>query len=87
MDISVLPPLFDFCRERHGPICAFYIPLLNDYEVGKLITDKSKISMGLNDIPARLLKLALVYTVEPLTYIYYLRIQKSVFLKMFKTAK
>ena len=43
--------------------------------------------MGPDDIPARLLKLFLPYTVEPLTYVYNLCIQKSVFLKMFKTAK
>ena len=80
--------LLDFCRERHGPSHAFHIPLLNVYEKGRLITDlKSKKSMGPNDIPARLLKLALLYIAEPLTYIYNLCIQKSVFPKMFKTTK
>ena len=43
--------------------------------------------MGPDDVPARLLKLALPYTVEPLTYIYKLCILKSVFPKMFKTSK
>ena len=60
--------LLDFCRERRGPSHAFHIPLLSVYEVGKLITGlKSKTSMGPDDIPARLLKLALPYIVEPLT--------------------
>ena len=39
--------------------------------------------MGPDDIPTYLLKLALPYTVEPLTYIYNLCIQKNVFPKMF----
>ena len=43
--------------------------------------------MGPDDIPARLLKPAIPYIVESLTYIYNLGIQKSVFPKMFKTAK
>ena len=80
--------LLDFCRERRGPSRAFHIPLLNVYEVGRLITDlESKKSMGPDDIPARLLKLALPYTVELLTYIYNLYIQKMSSLKCSKTAK
>ena len=43
--------------------------------------------MGPDDIPALLLKFSLPYIVEPRTYIYNLCIQKSVFPKMFKTAK
>ena len=78
----------DFCKERRGPSYAFHIPLLSVCEVGKLITGlKSKKSMGTDDVPAHLLKLALPYTVEPLTCIYNLCIPKSVFPKMFKTAK
>ena len=80
--------LLDFCMERRGPSRAFHILLLNVYEVGRLITDlKSKKYMGLDNIPARLLKLALPYIVEPLTDIYNVCIQKSVFPNMFKTAK
>ena len=80
--------LLDFCRERRGPSRAFHICLLNVYEVGRLRTDlKSKKSMGPDDVPARLLKLTLSHIVEPLTYIYNNCIQKSVFPKMFKTAK
>ena len=80
--------LLDFCRERRGPSHAFHIPLLSVYEVGKLITGlKSNKSMGPDDIPTRLLKLALPYIIEPHTYIYNLSIQKSVFPKMFKTVK
>ena len=80
--------LLDFCRERRGPSHAFHIPLLCVYEVGKLLAGlNSKTSVGPDDIPARLLKLALPYIVEPLTYIYNLCIQKGVFPKMFKTSK
>ena len=80
--------LLDFCREKRGPSRAFYIPLLTVYEVGKLITSlTSKRSMGPDNIPTYLLKLALPYVVEPLTYIYNLCIQKNVFPKIFKTAK
>ena len=80
--------LLDFCRERRSSSHTFHIPLLSVYEVGKLITGlNSKRSMGPDDIPARLLKLALPYIVKPLTYIYNLCIQRSVFPKMLKTAK
>ena len=82
------PSLIDFCREKRGPLSAFHIPLLTVYEVGKLITGlTSKKSMGPDNIPAYLLKLALPYVVESLTYIYKLCIQKNVFPKIFKTAK
>ena len=82
------PSLLDFCQERRGPYHGFDIPLLNVYEVGKLITGLSnKKSMGPDDIPAHLLKIALPYIVEPLTYIYNLCIEKNIFPKMFKTAK
>ena len=43
--------------------------------------------MGPDNIPTYLLKLALPYVVESLTYIYNLYIQKNVFPKIFKTAK
>ena len=82
------PSLIDFCRENRGPLSAFHIPLLTVHEVGKLITGlTSKKSMGPDNIPAYLLKLALPYVVESLTYIYNLCIQKNVFPKIFKTAK
>ena len=63
--------LLDFCREKREPSHAFHIPLLTVYEVGKLITGlTSKRSMGPDNIPTYLLKLALPYVVESLTYIY-----------------
>ena len=72
--------MLDFCRERRGLSRAFHIPLRNVYGVGRLITGlKNTKSMGPDDVPARLLKLALPYIVEPLTYKYNLCIQKSVF--------
>ena len=43
--------------------------------------------MGPDDIPAHLLKLALLYIVKSFTYLYNLCIQKSIFPEMFKTAK
>ena len=80
--------LLDFCMGKRGPSHAFHIPLLTVYEVGKLITGlTSKRSMGPDNIPNYLLKLALPYVVEPLTYIYNHCIQKNVFPKIFKTAK
>ena len=36
--------LLDFCRERRGPFRAFHTPLLNVYEVGKLITGLKSIT-------------------------------------------
>ena len=60
--------LIDFCREKQGPSRAFHIPLLTVYEVGKLITGlASKKSMGPDNIPTYLLKLALPYVVESIT--------------------
>ena len=80
--------LIDFCREKRGPSRAFHIPLLTVYEVGKLITGlTSKKSMGPDNIPTYLLKLAIPYVVDSLTYIYNLCIQKNIFPKIFKTAK
>ena len=62
--------LLDFCKERRAPSHAFHIPLLSVYEVGKLITGlKREKKKGPDDIPARLLKLAFPYIVEPFTYI------------------
>ena len=79
--------MLDFCRERRGPSHAFHIPQLSVYEEGKLLTGlKSKKIVGPDDIPARLLKLALPYKVRTLTYKYNLCIQKSVFPEIFKTA-
>ena len=43
--------------------------------------------MGSDNMPTYLLKFALPYIVEPLTYIYNLYIKKNVFPKMLKTAK
>ena len=80
--------LIDFCREKRGSSRAFHIPLLTAYEVGKLIAGlTSKTFMGPDNIPTYLLKLAIPYVVDSLTYIYNLCIQKNVFPKIFKTAK
>ena len=80
--------LIDFCREKRGPSRAFHIPLLTVYEVGKLITGlTSKKSMGPDNVPTYLLKLAIPYVVDSLTYIYNLCIQKIYFLKYSKQPK
>ena len=74
--------LTDFCREKREPSRAFHIPLLTVHEVEKLITGlTSKKSICPDNIPTYLLKLALPYVVEPLTYIYNLCIKKMYFLK------
>ena len=80
--------LINFCREKRGPSRAFHIPLFTVYEVGKLNTGlTSKKSMGPDNIPTYLLKLALPYVAESLTYIYNLCIQKMYFLKYSKQPK
>ena len=57
-------------------------------DVGKCIsTMPNNKSTGRNNISPCLLKLALPYIVEPLTYIYDLSIQKSVFATILKKAK
>ena len=70
--------LIDFCREKRGPSRAFHIPPLTVYEVGKIITGLTrKRSMGPDNIPTYLLKLALPYVVDSLTYIYNLCIKNK----------
>ena len=81
--------LIDFCKEKRGPSRAFDIPLLTVYEVEKLITGlTSKQSIGPDNIPTYLLKLAIPYVVDSLTYIYNLCIKKKKKIpKIFKTVK
>ena len=75
MDMSVLLScLISAGKGADPPIHSTYLYCVD--EVGKLTGLKSKKSMGPDDIPARLLKPALPYIVEPLTYIYNLCIQK-----------
>ena len=91
--------LLDFCRERRGPSHASHIPLLiclwsrvayhrlNKEKTNKQTKNKNKNkkSMGPDNMPAHLLKLALPYIVEPLTY--KILCKTSVFPKILKTAR
>ena len=63
--------LRDFCDKTLNPNDSFIIPPVTVLDVGKYITmmDNNK-SMGHDNINTFLLKLALPYIVEPLTYIY-----------------
>ena len=80
--------LQQFCKSKLKNNQSFEIPLLAVNEVGKLISDlKNKKSMGPDKLTAYLLKLALPYIVEPLTYIYNLSIQQSIFPSLLKDAK
>ena len=80
--------LAEFCADRVRSETVFLVPNITIPEVGKFITDmKNKKSMGPDDIPAFLLKLALPFIVEPLTYIYNLCIDQNTFPEMLKVAK
>ena len=96
VDDSCLPsdsfqttPVFaQFCKERLKPTDTCTIPEMAVHEVGKYIMQlKNKKSMGSDNINAFLLKTALPYIVEPLTYIYNLCINQGVFPRPLKQAK
>ena len=84
--------IYVLLQEKRGPSHAFYIPLLTVYEVAKRISGlANKIPMGPDNIPTHLLKLFLLYTIEPSLYnrtskyIYNLCIQKYIFPKLSKS--
>ena len=80
--------LRDLCEEKLHQGDTFCIPYLAVHEVGKLIEClDSKKSMGPDKIPPKLLKLALPYIVEPLTFVYNLCIEQNVFPSALKIAK
>ena len=67
---------------------AFCIPPIAVHEVAKFITTlKSKKSMGPDNITPYLLKIALPYIVESLTYVYNLCIEQNIFPTALKNAK
>lgn len=80
--------LIEFCNSRNSeqqPLC---MPLLAVHEVGQFISSmKNKKSSGFDGISAKILKLALPYIVDSLTYIYNLCIEQSVFPDQLKHAK
>ena len=85
---QITPALAQFCRERLKPTDSCTIPEMAVHEVGKCIMQlKNKKSMGSDNLNAFLLKTALPYIVEPLTYIYNLCINQGVFPRILKQAK
>ena len=80
--------LSNLCGEKLKPDDIFSIPPTTVLDVGKCIsTMPNNKSTGRDNISPYPLKLALPYIVEPLTYIYDLFIQKSVFPTVLKKAK
>ena len=80
--------LTTFCRNKLRSHDSCIIPEMTVYEVGKYISNlKNKKSTGPDAINVFLLKTALPYIIEPLTYIYNLCIRQSVFPDIFKKAK
>ena len=87
-DFCIPTFLKEFCVSKLGKSTSFKIPLLAVYEVGKLVSDlKNKKTMGPDSLTAYLLKLALPFIVEPLTYIYNMCIEQSTFPSLLKSAK
>ena len=85
---KVLDDLKQFCENHIKPGADFSIPLMTVHDVGTIIEGlDNKKAMGPEKIPVHLLKLALPYIVEPLTYIYNLSIKQNVFPSSLKVAK
>ena len=77
-----------FCETHIKPEHSFKIPLLAEHEVGALISSlKNKKSMGPDNLNPSLIKLALPYIIESLTFIYNKCIENNVFPPSLKTAK
>ena len=80
--------LTDFCKDKLKWHDSCAIPEMTVLDVGNYISKlKNKKSTGPDDINVFLLKSALPYIVEPLTYIYNLCIRHSVFPDPLKKAK
>jgi hypothetical protein len=80
--------LSQFCKDRLKPTDSFVIPEIAVHEVGKYISSlKNKKSMGLDNTNTFLLKLALPYIVDSITYIYNLCIKTNCFPDVWKSAK
>ena len=85
---NCLDRLLNFCRDRISQNTTFSIPPISVFEVGISISKlDNKKSTGCDGISVKLLKTALPYIAETLTYIYNLCIQKNVFPTAFKRAK
>ena len=80
--------LNQYCKSRLAKGNTFRIPLIAVHELEKLISDlKNSKSTGSDNISAYLLKLALPYVIEPLTYAYNLCINQNIFPSLLKDAK
>ena len=81
------PELLEFCNNKKAPE-NFTIPFMTIPEVGKRITKlKNTKAVGPDEIPVKLLKIALPHIIEPLTYAYNLCIEKNCFPSQLKEAK
>lgn len=80
--------LADFCNKKLDPETWFAIPFLTVDGVGKTILQlKNKRSAGHDEISSFILKMALPYIVNSLTYIFNLCISSCKFPSLFKKAK
>ena len=83
---STTSPLYGFCQEKLGTSPEFIVPLIGVNEVGKYI-ERLKKSVDPDGISTSLLKTALPYIVDSLTFIYNLCIVKGDFPALWKKAQ
>ena len=75
--------LLNFCSDQTSQNATVSIPTTSVFEVGISISKMdNKKSAGCDGISVKLLKIALPYTAETLTYIYNLCIQKNLFFQL-----
>ena len=87
-DCSTYERLQQFCSDKCQNNPPFEIPPIGVHELGKLISRlENKTSSGPDEISNKLLKMALPYIVESLTYIFNLCIQNNVVPSKLKMAK
>ena len=87
-DYKIPASLKKFCKDRISSSDSFKVPPIAVHEVGAYINKlKNKKAMGPDNINSMMLKLALPYAVESLTYIYNLCIQQNIFPSALKAAK
>ena len=87
-DYKIPASLKKFCKDRISSSDSFKVPPIAVHEVGAYIKKlKNKKAMGPDNINSMMLKLALPYAVEFLTYIYNLCIQQNIFPSALKAAK
>ena len=87
-DYKIPASLKKFCKDRISSSDSFKVPPVAVHEAGAYINKlKNKKAMGPDNINSMMLKLALPYAVESLTYIYNLCIQQNIFPSALKAAK